>query len=105
MIAESRAARASAPDDPSIHDAIDVARQLDTNLERGLSGAEAARRLAADGPNELRSAAPVPPWRKFLAQFRDPLIYLLLGAIAISLVAWLIEGAAGVPVDAIVIAI
>jgi magnesium-transporting ATPase (P-type) len=38
-----------------------------------------------------------------LAQFQDPLIYLLLAAIAISLVAWVIEGQVGLPVDAIVI--
>ena len=39
-----------------------------------------------------------------LAQFQDPLIYLLLVAVAISLVAWVVEGANGAPVDAIVIA-
>ena len=38
-----------------------------------------------------------------LAQFQDPLIYLLLGAIVIALIAWLIEGRPGWPVDAIVI--
>jgi hypothetical protein len=36
-----------------------------------------------------------------LAQFQDPLIYLLLGAIVIALIAWLIEGRPGWPVDAI----
>jgi len=81
-----------------------VADALDTDLERGLSAAEAARRLAADGPNELLSAAPVPKWRKLLKQFQDPLIYLLLAAVVISVVAWVLEGAVGVPVDAVVIA-
>ena len=71
--------------------------------ETGLDSAEAARRLELYGPNELRSAPPVPLWRKFLAQFRDPLIYLLLAAITISVVAWAAEGATGVPVDAVVI--
>jgi len=82
-----------------------VADALDTDLERGLSAAEAARRLAADGPNELLSAAPVPKWRKLLKQFQDPLIYLLLAAVVISVVAWVLEGAVGVPVDAVVIAL
>ena len=90
--------------DPSITDAVDVARALGTDLDRGLTAQEAARRLAADGPNELRAAPPVPAWRKFLAQFREPLVQLLLGAAAISLAAWAVEGAAGAPVDAIVIA-
>ena len=82
-----------------------VADALDTDLERGLSAAEAARRLAADGPNELLSASPLPKWRKFLKQFQDPLIYLLLAAVVISVVAWVLEGAIGVPVDAVVIAL
>ena len=96
-------AKAEGLDDPSIKDANEVARALGTDLEHGLTSAEAARRLAAEGPNELRSAPPVPIWRRVLAQFQDPLIYLLLAAIAISLVAWVIEGQVGLPVDAIVI--
>ena len=43
-------------------------------------------------------------WRKIIAQFQSPLIYLLLVAVAISVLAWLAEGAAGLPIDAIVIA-
>jgi len=82
-----------------------VAGRFATDLESGLAGAEAARRLAQDGPNELRAAPPVPAWRKILAQFQDPLIYLLLAAVAISLVAWGIEGRHGWPVDAVVIAL
>ena len=70
----------------------------------GLSSDEAARRLAADGPNDIRSAPRTPAWRRILSHFHDPLIYLLLGAIGIAVVAWGIEGFAGWPVDAIVIA-
>jgi Ca2+-transporting ATPase len=80
-----------------------LAGALGTDLERGLSAAEAAHRLAAEGPNELLSVAAVPKWRKLLKQFQDPLIYLLLAAVAISVVAWVLEGAVGVPVDAVVI--
>jgi Ca2+-transporting ATPase len=100
---ERNMAKAEGLDDPSIKDANEVARALGTDLEHGLTSAEAARRLAAEGPNELRSAPPVPIWRRVLAQFQDPLIYLLLAAIAISPVAWVIEGQVGLPVDAIVI--
>jgi P-type Ca2+ transporter type 2C len=89
--------------DGATTDADQVARLLDTDPERGLTSDEAARRLAAEGPNELRSAAPVPTWRKILAQFRSPLIYLLLAAVAISLLVWAVEGAQGWPVDAVVI--
>jgi len=53
----------------------EVAEALAVDLDSGLSSAEAARRLAADGPNELRGTRPVPIWRKILDQFQDPLIY------------------------------
>jgi P-type Ca2+ transporter type 2C len=100
---EGNMVKADRPDDASIQDAHDVGRALGTDLEHGLTSAEAVRRLAAEGPNALRSAPPVPVWRRVLAQFQDPLIYLLLAAIAISLVAWVLEGQVGLPVDAIVI--
>ncbi len=90
--------------DPALLDAVEVARELDVYPAVGLSAGEAARRLERDGPNELRSKPPVSLWRKILAQFQDPLIYLLLVAVAISLVAWVGEGAAGLPIDAVVIA-
>jgi len=90
---------------PSTQDIADVVRMLQADPEHGLSAAEAARRLAQDGPNELHAAAPPARWRRLLAQFQDPLIYLLLGAIAIALLAWLIEGRSGWPVDAVVIGI
>jgi P-type Ca2+ transporter type 2C len=83
----------------------DIAKALGANLAKGLSSQEAAARLAKNGPNELQSAPPLPAWRRVLAQFQDPLIYLLLAAIAVALIAWGVEGWVGLPVDAIVIAI
>ncbi|MFZ2174771.1 MAG: cation-translocating P-type ATPase, partial [Rhodococcus sp. (in: high G+C Gram-positive bacteria)] len=91
--------------DPSLMDASIVAEELGTDPEKGLTAADAAQRLATAGPNELDSVRPVPTWRKFLEQFRDPLIYLLFAAIVISLVAWVVEGARGWPFDAVVIAV
>jgi Ca2+-transporting ATPase len=91
--------------DPSLVDAAEVASSLGVDPASGLSSAEAAERLANVGPNRLDPAAQVPAWRKLLAQFADPLIYLLLAAIVISVVAWALEGAQGVPFEAIVIAV
>ena len=80
-----------------------LARGLGSDPARGLEPDEAARRLAAEGPNRLRGA-PVPaPWRRLLAQFRDPLVGLLVAAMAIALLAWRWEGGHGWPVDALVI--
>jgi Ca2+-transporting ATPase len=89
---------------PSFRDAATVARALKVDPARGLTAAEAARRLASDGPNELRATPPIPVWRKIIRQFNDPLVYLLMVAVAISVLAWLAEGASGWPVDATVIA-
>ena len=94
--------------DPSLTEANEVAKALDVDTNTGLSSAEAQRRLEKFGPNQLTSAPPVPKWKKFLAQFQDPLVYLLLAATVISLIAWFIErshGTAGevLPFDAIVI--
>lgn len=78
--------------------------QLDTDGERGLTTLEAERRLATDGPNQLTTEAPRSLFARLVAQFRDPLVILLLAAIVISLVAWALEEDPGTPIDAIVIA-
>ncbi|ORV37377.1 cation-translocating P-type ATPase [Mycolicibacterium doricum] len=91
--------------DVSVRTGTDVAHELDVDPAVGLSAAEAARRLAVDGPNELRPKPPAPLWRTVLDNFRDPLIYLLLAAVVVSLAAWVAEGARGVPIDAVVIAL
>ncbi|NMA53960.1 MAG: cation-translocating P-type ATPase, partial [Bifidobacterium sp.] len=98
--------------DPSLTDANDVAKALNVDPATGLSSDEAKRRLEKFGPNELASAPPVPKWKKFLAQFEDPLVYLLLAATVISTIAWFVErmnaapgseGGEPLPFDSIVI--
>ena len=90
--------------DFSIEGAEAVVNAVGANLEHGLTAQEASRRLADHGPNELRAVARRPVWRRVLAHFQDPLIYLLLAAVAVALSAWAINGRAGLPVDAMVIA-
>jgi Ca2+-transporting ATPase len=91
------------PPEPWHADTGDLVRSLGSDAERGLSGAEAARRLTRDGPNELRAQPRRPLWRRLLTQFEDPLVYLLLAAATVAIGAWAIEGRHGWPVDAIVI--
>ncbi|WP_156685740.1 cation-translocating P-type ATPase [Mycobacterium sp. Marseille-P9652] len=76
-----------------------------TDPDRGLTAQEAARRLAAVGPNDIERAAPLPAWKRLAAQFRSPLIYLLAAALVASLGVWVAEGATGWPVDAVVIGV
>ena len=90
--------------DPSLADVEAVVRDVGSDLANGLASTEAARRLAQNGPNSLRATPPVPIWRQAVAQFHDPLVYLLLAATVISLMAWAAEGRHGWPIDALVIA-
>src|SRR5690606_18225760 len=80
-----------------------LAATLGSDLERGLSSAEAASRLARLGRNRFREAPPVPAWRRLLAQLRDPLVGLLLVAVLVSFAAWWVERGQTWPVDALVI--
>ncbi|MDB5473436.1 MAG: haloacid dehalogenase [Devosia sp.] len=91
--------------DPSLIEGTALIESLGTDAERGLSGPEATRRLIEHGRNELRASATISPWQRLWAQFQDPLVYLLLGAICISLLAWWIEGGDGWPIEAMVIAV
>ena len=78
-------------------DADDVVAELDTSIASGLTAAEAARRLAEHGPNELAAGDVVAPWRLLLDQFRNVLILILLVAVGLSI-------ALGHATEAIVIA-
>ncbi|KAL8728140.1 MAG: hypothetical protein Q9166_005590 [cf. Caloplaca sp. 2 TL-2023] len=62
----------------------DAAQRLDSSLTHGLSPAEAEARLLNDGPNELPHEKPEPLWLRFLKQFQETLILLLLASAVIS---------------------
>jgi Ca2+-transporting ATPase len=74
-----------------------------TDAARGLGSGEARARLERDGPNRLAAERPVPAWRKFLAQFKDVLVILLLIATAISAALWFYERDSPLPYEAIAI--
>ena len=73
------------------HSVAEVVAALNTDAERGLTEAEARARLARYGRNELTAEKPIAAWRKFLAQFQDVLVILLLIATAISAGLWIYE--------------
>jgi len=81
----------------------EVASALGTDPQRGLADDEVRARLATFGANELAAKAPVPAWRRFLAQFQDVLVLLLLVATAISVVLWAYERATAAPYEALAI--
>ena len=67
----------------------DVLAALETDAQSGLSQAQAQERLTRYGSNELAGEKPMPAWLKFLAQFKDALVVLLLVATIISAGLWL----------------
>jgi Ca2+-transporting ATPase len=83
--------------------AAEVALALDVDPRTGLSTSEATGRLARHGRNELASERPQPAWRRFLAQFQDVLVILLLVATAISAGLWIYERESALPYEALAI--
>lgn len=81
----------------------DVVRSTRADQHRGLSEREARARLEQCGRNQLATPPPIPAWRRFLAQFQDVLVLLLLAATAISGGLWAYERDAALPYEAIAI--
>src|SRR5436190_9860878 len=80
-----------------------VLAALRTDARHGLTDDEARARLERHGRNELTPEQPVAAWRRFLSQFEDGLVILLLMATAISAGLWLIEGRSALPYEALAI--
>ena len=77
------AANANAAGDSASWHAIsadEVVKRLATNVEKGLDAAEASTRLQKYGPNRLPEGKKRGPFMRFLAQFNNILVYVLLGA-------------------------
>ncbi|HSK70410.1 MAG TPA: cation-translocating P-type ATPase [Pyrinomonadaceae bacterium] len=72
---------------------------------QGLTVSEASARLAEYGQNALPEKPPKSLFRRFLLQFKSPLIYILLFALVVDLFIWFFEGASGIPIESIAIGI
>jgi magnesium-transporting ATPase (P-type) len=55
-------------------------RRVATNREKGLDADEAAARLRKYGPNRLPEGKKRGPFMRFLAQFNNILVYVLLAS-------------------------
>ena len=82
-----------------------VVSALGSDAARGLTAAEAQRRLEQYGPNRLKSAPDTPWWARLLDQFRNVLVIILLVAVFISMLEWLLQDPreTALPYEAIVI--
>jgi Ca2+-transporting ATPase len=64
----------------------EVARILETDIRTGITENEAAERIGIYGKNELIKEKGKTPFQIFISQFKDFLVYLLLFAIAVSII-------------------
>ena len=71
---------------PHDTDLRDLLTNLQTNAGTGLTGSEAASRLARDGENRLREKKEKSMFQRFLDQFKDVMILILLAAAVVSFV-------------------
>lgn len=65
--------------DSSVYAANEVAARLRVDTRTGLTWSEAKYRAKIIGHNELNATEEDPPWKKYVEQFQNPLILLLLG--------------------------
>ncbi|MCL1586891.1 MAG: HAD-IC family P-type ATPase, partial [Actinomycetia bacterium] len=63
----------------------------------------AAERLVSVGANVLPEAKPTPWWRRVLSQLQNPIIYILLFALAFDVAVWAIEDMHEWPIESIAI--
>ncbi|MCA9093035.1 MAG: cation-translocating P-type ATPase [Planctomycetaceae bacterium] len=73
-----------------------LAKLLRIDPGRGLTTEQACQRLQSGGYNELREAPRDPTWKRFLGQFSDPIVWILI-------VAAIVAGVVGEWVDTIAI--
>jgi Ca2+-transporting ATPase len=96
-------APSSAQMEPYRRTVDDVVAALRTDRQSGLTQTQAQERLKRYGQNQVIAETPLPKWRKFLAQFADVLVILLIIAASISGVLWFFERNSALPYDAIAI--
>jgi len=63
----------------------EVLRLLDVDVTTGLSSTEIKLRREEFGPNRVTARRGTPAWLKFLQQFNQPLVYILVLAVAVTL--------------------
>ncbi|GAB6020774.1 ATPase, P-type (transporting), HAD super, sub IC [Chamberlinius hualienensis] len=81
----------------------DAASYLKVDLRNGLSWEEADNRRRVHGLNEFEVKQDDPLWKKYLSQFRNPLILLLLGSALISVCMKQLDDAISITVAIVIV--
>uniref|UniRef100_A0A069DXQ9 Calcium-transporting ATPase n=1 Tax=Panstrongylus megistus TaxID=65343 RepID=A0A069DXQ9_9HEMI len=83
--------------------AEEVAARLRVDLRSGLWGREPELRRQLTGPNEFSVKEEDPLWKKYVEQFRNPLILLLLGSAFVSVCMKQFDDAVSITVAIIIV--
>uniref|UniRef100_A0A671LV14 Calcium-transporting ATPase n=1 Tax=Sinocyclocheilus anshuiensis TaxID=1608454 RepID=A0A671LV14_9TELE len=81
----------------------EVACALQADLQFGLTQEEVTRRRAYHGWNEFDISEDEPLWKRYLSQFKDPLILLLLASAVISVLMRQFDDAVSITVAIIIV--
>ena len=81
----------------------EVENILRTDRARGLTQAQAEERHNTFGYNELVGKEEDPVWKKYLEQFKNPLILLLLGSAIVSVVMGQLDDAASITLAIVIV--
>lgn len=81
----------------------EVEWQLQSSIRDGLSWKEADNRRKILGPNEFIVNEEEPLWKKYIEQFKNPLILLLLGSAFVSVCMKQLDDAISITVAIIIV--
>ncbi|XP_068002473.1 calcium-transporting ATPase type 2C member 1 isoform X1 [Melanerpes formicivorus] len=81
----------------------EVASILQANLQHGLKNCEVCHRRAFHGWNEFDISEDEPLWKKYIAQFKNPLIMLLLASAVISVLMHQFDDAVSITVAILIV--
>ncbi|XP_006888934.1 PREDICTED: calcium-transporting ATPase type 2C member 2 [Elephantulus edwardii] len=91
------------PKEACQHHREDLAKAFCVDLENGLSEFAVAQRRQVHGWNEFVADNTVPVWKKYLDQFKNPLILLLLGSALVSVLTKEYEDAVSIAVAVLIV--
>ncbi|XP_071660981.1 calcium-transporting ATPase type 2C member 1 isoform X2 [Patagioenas fasciata] len=81
----------------------EVASILQANLQNGLKNCEVCHRRAFHGWNEFDISEDEPLWKKYISQFKNPLIMLLLASAVISVLMHQFDDAVSITVAILIV--
>ncbi|XP_069074350.1 calcium-transporting ATPase type 2C member 2 isoform X1 [Pleurodeles waltl] len=81
----------------------ELAKYLQVDLETGLSDYSVIQRRLKHGWNEFKVDSEEPVWKKYLGQFTNPLILLLLGSALVSIITKEYEDAVSITVAILIV--